>query len=101
MQNNEALQQVQVGGGGVYTPFGGGSRLCPGYELARVVISVFLHYLVTGFSWEEAEKDRLVFFPTTRTLKGYPITVRRRRRRRRSINDEQAEEQLASAVSVN
>ncbi|RZS14938.1 hypothetical protein BHM03_00046694 [Ensete ventricosum] len=68
----------QVGGPTVYTPFGGGSRLCPGYELARVVISVFLHYLVTRFNWEEAEKDRLVFFPTTRTLKSYPINVRRR-----------------------
>ncbi|RWW42697.1 hypothetical protein BHE74_00051746, partial [Ensete ventricosum] len=78
-----------VGGPTVYTPFGGGSRLCPGYELARVVISVFLHYLVTRFKyvgmnehavciWEEAEKDRLVFFPTTRTLKSYPINVRRR-----------------------
>ncbi|CAL9775139.1 unnamed protein product [Musa acuminata subsp. burmannicoides] len=75
-QKNAAAQQV--GGATVYTPFGGGSRLCPGYELARVVISVFLHYLVTRFNWEEAEKDRLVFFPTTRTLKSYPINVRRR-----------------------
>jgi cytochrome P450 family 90 subfamily A polypeptide 1 len=29
-------------------------------------------------SWEEAEEDRIVFFPTTRTLKGYPINLRRR-----------------------
>jgi hypothetical protein len=29
-------------------------------------------------SWEEAEEDRVVFFPTTRTLKGYPIILRRR-----------------------
>ncbi|WOK96006.1 Cytochrome P450 [Canna indica] len=77
-QNNEVVQQV--GGAGIYTPFGGGSRMCPGYELARVVISIFLHHLVTRFSWEEAEKDRLVFFPTTRTLKGYPINVWRRRK---------------------
>nr|ACG42185.1 cytochrome P450 CYP90A22v2 [Zea mays] len=62
----------------VFTPFGGGPRLCPGHELARVVVSVFLHRLVTRFSWEEAEEDRVVFFPTTRTLKGYPIILRRR-----------------------
>ncbi|KAK9019210.1 hypothetical protein V6N11_053736 [Hibiscus sabdariffa] len=62
----------------VYTPFGGGPRLCPGYELARVELSVFLHHLVTRFSWEPAEEDKLVFFPTTRTQKRYPINVRRR-----------------------
>ncbi|TYI08244.1 hypothetical protein ES332_A10G285700v1 [Gossypium tomentosum] len=64
--------------GNVFTPFGGGPRLCPGYELARVELSVFLHHLVTRFSWEPAEEDKLVFFPTTRTQKGYPINVRRR-----------------------
>ncbi|CAN8298272.1 unnamed protein product [Cochlearia groenlandica] len=62
----------------VFTPFGGGPRLCPGYELARVALSVFLHRLVTGFSWVPAEQDKLVFFPTTRTQKKYPIIVKRR-----------------------
>lgn len=28
--------------------------------------------------WDVAEQDKLVFFPTTRTLKGYPIIVRPR-----------------------
>lgn len=63
---------------GVFTPFGGGPRLCPGYELARVTLSVFLHHFVTKFSWEPAEEDKLVFFPTTRTQKRYPIYVQRR-----------------------
>ncbi|GAV85596.1 p450 domain-containing protein [Cephalotus follicularis] len=62
----------------VFTPFGGGTRLCPGYELARVELSVFLHHLVTRFSWVPAEEDKLVFFPTTRTQKRYPINVQRR-----------------------
>lgn len=61
-----------------FTPFGGGPRLCPGYELSRVSISVFLHHLITKYSWEPAEKDKLVFFPTTRTQKRYPIYVHRR-----------------------
>ncbi|XP_061351733.1 3beta,22alpha-dihydroxysteroid 3-dehydrogenase-like isoform X3 [Gastrolobium bilobum] len=64
--------------GNVYTPFGGGPRLCPGYELARVVLSVFLHRIVTGYSWFPAEEDKLIFFPTTRTQKRYPIIVKRR-----------------------
>ncbi|KAL6533115.1 hypothetical protein OROMI_027227 [Orobanche minor] len=33
----------------VFTPFGGGPRRCPGAELARVELSVFLHRLVTQF----------------------------------------------------
>ncbi|KAH7433993.1 hypothetical protein KP509_07G096400 [Ceratopteris richardii] len=32
-----------------FTPFGGGPRFCPGHELARVQISVFLYYLLTQF----------------------------------------------------
>ncbi|XP_074287219.1 3beta,22alpha-dihydroxysteroid 3-dehydrogenase-like isoform X2 [Silene latifolia] len=63
---------------GVFTPFGGGPRLCPGYKLARASVSVFLHHLVTKFSWEPAEEDKLVFFPTTRTQKRLPLILRRR-----------------------
>ncbi|KAJ0981475.1 hypothetical protein J5N97_009730 [Dioscorea zingiberensis] len=76
--NKDAPLQTSTGGG-IFTPFGGGPRLCPGYELARVEISVFLHHLVTRFRWEVVEKDKLVFFPTTRTLKGFPINVQPRR----------------------
>ncbi|XP_047326935.1 cytochrome P450 90A1-like [Impatiens glandulifera] len=60
-----------------YAPFGGGPRRCPGSDLARAEISVFLHHLVTRFSWVPAEDDKLVFFPTTRTQKRYPIIVKR------------------------
>ncbi|XP_057788737.1 3beta,22alpha-dihydroxysteroid 3-dehydrogenase isoform X2 [Salvia miltiorrhiza] len=63
-----------------FNPFGGGPRRCPGAELARVELSVFLHRLVTQFSWEAAEQDKLVFFPTTRTQKRYPISIRRLKR---------------------
>uniref|UniRef100_A0A2P2MCE7 Cytochrome P450 90A1 n=1 Tax=Rhizophora mucronata TaxID=61149 RepID=A0A2P2MCE7_RHIMU len=71
--NSEAMRP-----GNVFTPFGGGPRLCPGYELARVEIAVFLHYIVSRISWVPAEKDKLIFFPTTRTQKRYPIIVQRR-----------------------
>ncbi|XVF17963.1 hypothetical protein REPUB_Repub10bG0170400 [Reevesia pubescens] len=32
-----------------FTPFGGGQRLCPGLELSRLEISIFLHHLVTSY----------------------------------------------------
>lgn len=39
---------------GTFLPFGGGSRLCPGNDLAKLEISVFLHYFLLGY-----EMDRL------------------------------------------
>nr|WNO46797.1 cytochrome P450 90A83 [Tripterygium hypoglaucum] len=71
-------QPVSTISGNVFMPFGGGPRLCPGYEIARVILSVFLHRMVTRFSWVPAEEDKLVFFPTTRTQKRYPIKVQHR-----------------------
>lgn len=32
-----------------YAPFGGGARFCPGAELARLQIALFLHYFVTNY----------------------------------------------------
>eukprot|EP00250_Pteridium_aquilinum_P018040 c23910_g2_i1 orf=313-1758(-) len=59
-----------------FTPFGGGPRFCPGHELAKVEISVFLYYLTTQFSWQAAEDDELIFFPTTRMVKRLPIILK-------------------------
>ncbi|KAJ8638435.1 hypothetical protein MRB53_012702 [Persea americana] len=46
-----------------FTPFGGGQRLCPGLDLARLEASIFLHHFVTNFTWE-ADEDSIVNFPT-------------------------------------
>ncbi|KAF5201650.1 Cytochrome p450 [Thalictrum thalictroides] len=32
-----------------YAPFGGGARFCPGAELARLQIAIFLHFFVTRY----------------------------------------------------
>ncbi|KAL8132796.1 hypothetical protein AgCh_008322 [Apium graveolens] len=40
-----------------YIPFGGGARICPGYEFARIEILVAIHYLVTRYAWELCSTD--------------------------------------------
>ncbi|PIN09687.1 Cytochrome P450 CYP4/CYP19/CYP26 subfamily [Handroanthus impetiginosus] len=86
----------------MFTPFGGGPRRCPGAELARVELSVFLHRLVTQFSWVPAEQDKIIFLPTTRTQKRYPIIVQRLKRDdaiyrlKRLMQEERIRKQLSS-----
>ncbi|CAK8539946.1 unnamed protein product [Lathyrus sativus] len=57
-----------------FAPFGGGHRLCPGLELSRLELSIFLHHLVTTYRWV-AEKDEIVYFPTVKMKKKLPIRV--------------------------
>ncbi|KAL1569508.1 cytochrome P450 [Salvia divinorum] len=58
----------------IFTPFGGGQRLCPGLELSRLEISIFLHHLVTTYRLS-AERDEIIYFPTVRMKRKLPITV--------------------------
>ncbi|XP_042500789.1 cytochrome P450 90D2-like [Macadamia integrifolia] len=60
-----------------FTPFGGGQRLCPGLDLARLEASIFLHDFVTQFRWV-AEDDSVINFPTIRLKKRMPVWVKRR-----------------------
>lgn len=61
-----------------YTPFGGGARLCPGAELARLQIALFLHYFVTTYRWTQLKEDRMSFFPSARLVNGFQISITRR-----------------------
>ncbi|KAF3431608.1 hypothetical protein FNV43_RR26339 [Rhamnella rubrinervis] len=55
--------------------FGGGGRLCPGKELGILQISIFLHYFVTRYRWEEVGKNEIVKFPRVEAPKGFHIQV--------------------------
>ncbi|KAL1215544.1 3-epi-6-deoxocathasterone 23-monooxygenase CYP90C1 [Cardamine amara subsp. amara] len=61
-------------GSNCFTPFGGGQRLCPGLELSKLEIAIFLHHLVTRYSWT-AEGDEIVSFPTVKMKRRLPIRV--------------------------
>lgn len=59
-----------------FVPFGGGPRMCPGKEYARLEILVFLHSLVKKFRWEKLlPKERIIVDPMPIPSKGLPIRL--------------------------
>ncbi|XP_027100578.2 dammarenediol 12-hydroxylase-like [Coffea arabica] len=59
-----------------FVPFGGGPRMCPGNEYARVVILVFMHNVVTKFRWEKLiPGENMIYYPAPRPARGLPVTL--------------------------
>ncbi|MCL7041058.1 hypothetical protein MKW94_024933 [Papaver nudicaule] len=57
-----------------FVPFGGGSRMCPGREFAKVEILVFLHNLVNMFKWELVFPNEVISVdPMPASSKGLPV----------------------------
>ncbi|XP_057443587.1 cytochrome P450 85A-like [Lotus japonicus] len=55
--------------------FGAGGRVCPGKELGMLKISLFLHYFVTKYRWEEVEGNKLRKFPRVIAPKGLHFRI--------------------------
>ncbi|KAH7532426.1 hypothetical protein FEM48_Zijuj04G0018500 [Ziziphus jujuba var. spinosa] len=57
------------------TPFGGGPRLCPGAELAKVVIAFYLHHLVLSYSWKTKADDFPLALPYVEFRRGLAMEI--------------------------
>ncbi|KAK4379546.1 hypothetical protein RND71_001408 [Anisodus tanguticus] len=63
---------------GTFLPFGGGSRLCPGNDLAKLEISIFLHYFLLDYELErENPSCPLMYLPHCRPKDNYLSRVKR------------------------
>lgn len=52
---------------GTFLPFGAGSRLCPGNDLAKLEISIFLHHFLLNYQLERLNPEsKIRYLPHTR-----------------------------------
>ncbi|KAL4367809.1 hypothetical protein GQ457_05G031410 [Hibiscus cannabinus] len=52
---------------GTFLPFGAGSRLCPGNDLAKLEISIFLHHFLLNYKLERLNPgSKIMYLPHTR-----------------------------------
>ncbi|XWS36663.1 hypothetical protein CRYUN_Cryun20dG0104600 [Craigia yunnanensis] len=60
-----------------FTPFGGGTRCCPGSDLAKVEVAFFLHHLVQNFRWKTEDDDQPMAYPYVEFQRGLVLNVER------------------------
>lgn len=54
---------------GTFLPFGAGSRLCPGNDLAKLEIAIFLHHFLLNYKLERENPEcPLMYLPHTRPI---------------------------------
>ncbi|XP_057793550.1 beta-amyrin 6-beta-monooxygenase-like [Salvia miltiorrhiza] len=60
-----------------FVPFGGGARMCPGKEYARLEVLVFMHNVVRRFKLQKAiPNEKIVFYASPTPVHGLPVHLR-------------------------
>ncbi|KAK7847534.1 beta-amyrin 28-monooxygenase, partial [Quercus suber] len=75
--NWDDIKKMKFEGNGpapyTFVPFGGGPRICPGREYARLEVLVFMHNVVTRFKWEKLIPDEKINYkPAPNQAEGLP-----------------------------
>ena len=59
-----------------FVPFGGGPRMCPGKEYARLEILVFIYNIVTRYKLERINpKEKIIFHVIPVPTEGLPLRI--------------------------
>nr|AKJ26128.1 CYP16-1 [Gentiana rigescens]AKJ26129.1 CYP16-2 [Gentiana rigescens] len=59
-----------------YVTFGGGPRMCPAKDFARIIILVFVHNLVRRFHWEKLlPNEKILVQPVPIMASGLPVRL--------------------------
>ncbi|KAL4619084.1 hypothetical protein ACB092_06G055500 [Castanea dentata] len=58
-----------------FVAFGGGPRICPGYEFARIETLVAIHNLITHFTWKLCADNSFSRDPMPVPAQGLPIQL--------------------------
>lgn len=59
-----------------FVAFGGGQRICPGYDFAKIETLVVLHHIVTRFRWKlGCKNDTFVRIPLPTPYECLPIKL--------------------------
>ncbi|CAM6093185.1 unnamed protein product [Calypogeia fissa] len=66
---------------GTFMPFGGGYRLCPGKDFAKMEVSIILYHITLNYDWEPLNpKYKMKYLPHPCPTDGYPVRITRRAR---------------------
>ncbi|XP_059658363.1 beta-amyrin 6-beta-monooxygenase-like [Cornus florida] len=59
-----------------FVPFGGGARMCPGKEYARLEVLVFMHNVVKRFKLEKAvANEKIIYHSSPTPVNGVPVRL--------------------------